>query len=218
MALFPGNVHRAGDRFLSLAVAVREAPILTSFLLALAIQRSSRVVEFAVEQWQSTPKMQIEDAYKWLFHATLGGEHAVTDDSGPRQWLDREWATLGKPLPGEREVVPLTQDGKLVRVNLRPYKARGGDKEMLLAIFVASARRFHAERRMFVAEWQDLGRRLRRGPILRLRYPDWVRLDRKASSDGYPAIDHSSKYERAYHPAYRVMVGSELTAQTKARL
>src|SRR5262245_56083851 len=88
-------------------------------------------IDFAFAGWQPTPKMEIEDAYKWLFHATLGGEHAVTDDEGPRQWLDREWATLGPPLAGEKEVVPLTVDGKLIRLNLRPYKARGGDKEML---------------------------------------------------------------------------------------
>jgi len=150
----------------------------------------------------------MEDAYKWLFHATLGGEHAVTDDSGPRQWLDREWETLGKPLPGEREVVSLTPDGKLVRVNLRPYKAKGGDKEMLLAIFVASARSFHADRNVFVHEWRALGERLRKGPVLGLRYPAWVRLDKSVSSSGYPAIDHTIAFERQYRPAYRVVLGS----------
>jgi hypothetical protein len=163
---------------------------------------------FAFSQWRSTPRMGIEDAYKWLFHATLGGEHAVTDDDGPRQWLEREWKTLGPPMPGEKEVTPLTPDGRLIRVNLRPYRAGGGDEEMLLAVFVASARGFHADRRVFVDVWEGLGRRLKGGPFQRLRYPEWVRLDRETATVGYPAIDHSSDYERTYHPAYRVVLGS----------
>jgi hypothetical protein len=150
--------------------------------------------------------MEIEDAYKWLFHATLGGEHAVRDDSGPRAWLDREWDVIGEPLPGEANVVELRPDGKIVRVNLRPYKAAGGDKETMLQVFVASARRFHAERVVFETAWSALGERLKEGPIGRIDRSGWVRLDHEARAEGYPAIEHSENYLRAQNPAYRVVL------------
>jgi len=151
--------------------------------------------------------MEIEDAYKWLFHATQGGEHAVTDDSGPRAWMDGEWRTLtggrAEPL-----VQKLTPDGRLVRINLRPYKASGGDKEMILSVFVASARQFRARRQVFVREWQGLGDLLKRRAISRITYSDWARLDREAKPRGYPAWGHSDTYERIYRPAYRVVLST----------
>jgi len=171
-------------------------------LLALSL------LDFSAGQWKFMPEMRAEDAYKWLFHATLGGEHAVLDEDGPRKWLDQEWASLGPPLPGEPEVVRLDPEGRLIRVNLRPFKRRGGDKEMLLAIFVASAQSFHADKSKFVREWKSLGSRLRVHPIGRIRFEDWKHLDQETARAGYPAIDHSAMYEKAYSPAYRVILGS----------
>ena len=151
--------------------------------------------------------MRIEDAYKWLFHATMGGEHAVTDDAGPRSWMDREWGGLSLPLRSEPESQPLRPDGKIVRVNMRPYKARGGDSEMLLAVFVESAKRFKSDKKEFVREWQALGLFLRAAKVGHLSATSWAKLDREMLPLGYPAIHHSAEYEKVYRPAYRVVLG-----------
>lgn len=177
-------------------------------MLVCAFVLSQTLLDHAFDHWRSTPEMRVEDAYKWLFHATLGGEHAVTSESGPRAWLDREWSGLGDPLKGEREVVPLTPDGSLVRVNLRPYKARSGDKEMLLWAFVLSAERFRADRSAFVREWGALGARLEGCAFGHLTFSAWSRLDRRVRGEGFPAIHHSAEYESKYRPAYRVVLRS----------
>jgi len=130
----------------------------------------------------------------------------VTDDEGPRQWLDGEWPTVGKPMPGEPEIVELRPDGKLIRVNLRPFKARGGSKEGVLKVFVASAKAFKADKKSFILEWNALGLRLKSHGIGRMRFRDWHKLDKETKPLGYPAIDHSEGYEKAYKPAYRVML------------
>lgn len=170
--------------------------------------RSQRLLDFAIRSWAATPKMEIEDAYKWLFHATQGGEHAVLDDEGPRQWLDSEWRGLAPASPGEPEVVALDPHGGLLRVNLRPYRSGRGDREMLLAIFVESAKRFKADKKSFRGVWDLLGVTLQRRSVLRLGHRDWKRLDLKCAKRGYPAIEHSAAYLRAYRPAYRVVLGS----------
>ncbi|MBI5707047.1 MAG: hypothetical protein HZC36_08670 [Armatimonadetes bacterium] len=169
---------------------------------------SQRLLDFAIRSWAATPKMEIEDAYKWLFHATQGGEHAVLDEEGPRQWLDSEWRGLAAPSPGEPEAVALDPNGGLLRVNLRPYRTGGGDREMLLAVFVESARRFRADRRSFRSVWDLLGVTLKRRSLLRLSHWDWKQLDLRCVRLGYPAIGHSAAYIRTYRPAYRVVLGS----------
>ncbi|HSI72224.1 MAG TPA: hypothetical protein VK934_03535 [Fimbriimonas sp.] len=170
------------------------------------------LLTFSIVEWRKTPEMRIEDAYKWLFHATLGGEHAVTDDTGPRRWMDREWASLGRPFRSEPEVVPLRPDGNIVRINLRPYKAKGGDREMVLALFVESAKRFRTDKSDFVREWIGLGKALKRRKVGKLDISAWTKLDANLKPHGYPAIDHSWSYERSYRPAYRVVL-RELLAE-----
>lgn len=152
--------------------------------------------------------MRIEDAYKWLFQATLGGEHAVHDLKMVRDWLESEWKTLGKPAPSEPLLVPLDPVHKLVRLNLRPFKAQGGTKAQVLALFVSSAKTFHGDRKAFVREWDTLRDRLQGSPIGRIDLAAWTRLDGETSKQGYPAIDHSAEYERAAKPAYRVVLSS----------
>jgi hypothetical protein len=164
---------------------------------------------FAEAALRSDPEVRIEDAYKWLYHATRGGEHAIRDETAANAWLEREWASLGPPEPGESLVVPLRADGGLVRLNLRPFRARGGRPEDLLASFLRSARSFRQDRGGFEAAWRDLGRRLAARPSGHLDADAWRVLDAEARAKGFPAWHHSAAYAAARHPAYRVLTGDE---------
>ena len=164
------------------------------------------LLRYSLPQWRREPDFQMEDAYKWLFHATQGGDHAVQDDSGPRRWMEREWKTLDRPKPGEPRVVKLDPEGRMLRVNLRPYRASGGESEMLLAVFVASAKQFRPKKDRFVVVWRQLGDHLKQHREGNLTYPAWRRLDGQTKKLGYPAIDHSAAYERSAKPAYRVIL------------
>jgi len=175
-------------------------------MLAVSLLPAPTLLDHAFEQWKATPEMRIEDAYKWLFHATLGGEHAVTNTDGPRRWMDREWVTLRASQKDEAEITNLTPDGSVIRVNLRPYKDSGGDKEMLLWAFVFSAERFNANKSDFIEAWNELGSALRHKPIGYLTISEWYRLDRETIPLHYPAIHHSPEYEKKYKPAYRVVL------------
>jgi hypothetical protein len=164
----------------------------------------SQILDFCIAAWAREDAFHIEDAYKWLYHATLGGEHAIADEQHVRRWMDREWSALGPPRPNEPMTVSLRPDGRLLRLNLRPFKAAGGSKEDALAGFIESARSFHADRQEFLVEWRELGARLEGGPIGGLTLEEWKRLDSAARPD-YPAIHHSQGHEIACEPAYRVL-------------
>ena len=160
---------------------------------------------FFLAQARAEPEVRVADAYKWLVHATRGGEHAVASAFAARQWLDQEWATLGPPQPDEPLWVPLADDGRIGRLNLRPYRAQGGAPEPLLAAFLASAESFDASPSRFRAAWNALGRALKQNSQGYLTYSDWRRLDREMRAQGYPALHHSPEYEQSRQPAYRVL-------------
>ena len=160
---------------------------------------------FFLEQARADPEIRIEDAYKWLFHSTRGGEHAVANEFAVRKWLENEWATLGPPQPNEPLWTPLAADGRIGRLNLRPYKARGGSPDALHAAFVEGARSFDASPARFRRAWNALGRELKKQPVGHLTAADWRRFDRDLRAQGYPACHHSDAYAEARRPAYRVL-------------
>jgi hypothetical protein len=167
------------------------------------------LLPFALDFFAADPETRIEDAYKWLFQAASGGEHAIPDEESARSWLEQEWASLGKTLPGEPLEVPLRPDGALVRLNLRPYRDRGGNPDELLRAFLRSARSFAPEPGLFRASWAALGKALVAHPLGPLNEEEWRRLDAAMLVSGYPAVHHSRAYTAARHPAYRVLTKEE---------
>lgn len=165
--------------------------------------------EFLLAQVRVDPAMRIEDAYKWLHQATRGGEHAIANEEAARQWLAEEWTTLGPPQSNESLWTPLTSDGRVGRLNLRPFRACGGTPEALLAAFLVSAKSFDENPGRFRTEWIALGRALEKNPQGHLTRAEWKRLDVLARKDGYSARHHSAKYEQTRQPAYRVLTAEE---------
>ncbi len=155
------------------------------------------------------PDAGIEDAYKWLFQAARGGEHAAPSEEAARAWLEAEWARLGAPLPGEPLVVPLRPDGAVVRLNLRPFKAAGGDPNALLRAFLSSARSFAPDPGLFVTAWRAFGRSPSDGGANGWDAAAFEELDRSSEKTGWPARHHSRGYAEARQPAYRVLTGEE---------
>ena len=104
--------------------------------------------------------------------------------------------------------MPLTLDGRIGRLNLRPYRAQGGAPDALLAAFLADAKSFDASPARLRAAWRALGRDLKKQPVGHLTWAEWQRLDREMRARDYPANHHSPEYERARQPAYRVLTGA----------
>lgn len=165
------------------------------------------LLDFALPLWSAESEIRIEDAYKWVYQATRGAEHAIPDEESARDWLESEWQTLNEPKPNEPLWQPLSPDGEIVRLNLRPFRARGGRMDDLLAAFVESSRKFDKNQSNLKAVWTELGKRLKQKPIGAIRWKDWTSLDRKIRLSGYPSIHHSESFKRVNQPAYRVLSG-----------
>jgi hypothetical protein len=150
------------------------------------------------------PLAGAEDLYKFLHQAVYGPGHAIPNPEAAAKWLEREIGTLGPPLDDEGRCEALGGGPPLVRVNLRPFVANGGDSGLLLDAFVASANRERGSpQRMKVvlslaaSYVQCAGR----GELA----PDLKALSAELAEKEYPAIHHSETYAGTYQPAYRVV-------------
>jgi hypothetical protein len=144
------------------------------------------------------PAMQIQDVYKLLYQAALGSEHAISNAEGARQWLERELAEIGTGME-EVTIDPISVDGQIVRVHLRPFIAEGGDPENLLNAFVRTANEFHGNRNTLEDFWVS-ATEMQWFPAA-----DMNTFIESVRAQNHPAMHHSAEYERMYRPAYRVV-------------
>lgn len=157
------------------------------------------------------PDAQAEDIYKFLHQALFGPGHAVSDRTAAMDALARDIEGLGPPLPGEEPCRLLGGALRLIRVNLRPFVAGGGDPGKLLDAFVATAGDVHSEPRQMDETIEVVAKWLRSDDRKQLA-GDLERLGRKLAEKGYPAIHHSETYREAYSPAYRVVSAERAAA------
>lgn len=150
------------------------------------------------------PRLEIQDLYKLIFQASFGSEHAVGDVEVARRRLMHELHELTHG-PEEPMADPISPDGRLVRLNLRPYLANSGDLAALLEAFVRTAREHRGADVTLQRYWRYAEHMATVG--LLAFAPEALRgFFAQIQSEGFPAVHHSPAYTTAYRPAYRVIL------------
>ena len=158
-----------------------------------------------MEQAQRRPRWQPQDMYKLAYQAALGSEHAAPSESAARRWLEMEIAGLGDG-PDEPLLETISPDGRLVRVNLRPYLASGGDLERLLGAFLHTAAAWRGEMAV-LQQYIDWAIELAGLAEFSIPPAEMAAFFKCMAEVGFPAAHHSPEYRDAYRPAYRVVMG-----------
>ena len=168
-----------------------------------------------IEYHLQRPGFAAEDLYKLLYQGTLGVEHLLVDMDQSRQRLQHEWdaqpAERGEPL-----YEPVSPDLRLVRLNIRPYKAMGSSWQDLWDLFCATAAEFHGEKNNFIVLWQQSLQWIDQGRIP-LDPKAAAELDAVMQPQGYPAVHHSAGYRAANRPAYRIVLSHFLINAVNGR-
>ncbi|HTS53862.1 MAG TPA: hypothetical protein VMH26_11355 [Burkholderiales bacterium] len=163
--------------------------------------------ELLAHHFQRYPRMELVDVYKLLHQAAMGSGHAFDDPADARARLIAEVSKLDEG-PDDPVADPISPDGKLARIHLRPYVAAGHSVDLLLDAFVQTARAYPAAPDRLERFCGCLGDLAAAGGISLPR--DEVEHYFKAvAGRGYPVVHHSQAYREAYRPAYRV-VGLDL--------
>ena len=150
------------------------------------------------------PAMEPADAYKLLYQGILGPEHLVASPEAFAGQLRAEYSAVE---PGESEPLwePIRPDGALGRVNLRPFKARGGDVERLIVTCLETAGRVWGTPAELRAAWATFVELCRSGRWPAFPLAGVLALSDRLAAEGLPPIHHSAAYRQAYQPAYRLV-------------
>jgi hypothetical protein len=150
------------------------------------------------------PAAEPRDIYKLLYQGVLGPEHLIDSPDDLAAKLRQE---LDSVAPDENEPLwePLRSDGLLGRLNLRPFKARGGDPDRLLEVCLRTAFLRWGTPEELKRAWDTFATLAREGTWPSIRPARVDALTRYLILHNYPATHHSSLYRRSYAPAYRVV-------------
>jgi hypothetical protein len=150
------------------------------------------------------PRMSEADVYKFVHQAAFGNGHLMSDEAAARQYLISE---IGSVTADEKEplVDYISPDGSVVRVNLRPFKARGLDVTKLGDVMIESSKKFTPNPEVLTGWWTEIV-----DAASRRQLPFDAALLRTfgaaRQAEGYPAVHHSEQYGERYRPAYRVVL------------
>jgi len=148
------------------------------------------------------------DVYKLLFQGIMGPKHLLGNPESAKEYLRREWDSSA-PVKGEPLFEPVSTDGLVLRVNIRPCKYHTGNYLVLWEALYQSAFRFNEDLALFIKTWQDFYQLVQENR-LSFSTKKIAELDGQAKNKNYPAMHHSREYNRANKPAYRLLVREEL--------
>jgi len=186
----------------------------TGFVLTLALVlplgqqsipagRIRSIVPVVLDQTSRHPRMEPADIYKLVYQAAMGNEHFMADTSEMMGYLVDELKSVEADTSEPLEEI-ISPDSMLVRLNLRPFKARGGDPRSLLSAMVQTSNGFEASRQTLV-QWLEELRRPAAATLIGFSPDSLAKYFQQMRSSNYPAAHHSKQYETAYRPAYRVI-------------
>jgi hypothetical protein len=154
-------------------------------------------------QFERYPGMQPDDLYKLLYQGAMGCEHAIDDPAVIRKYLMHELQELSER-HGEPLFEPISPDGDIVRVNLRPFIEMNMDIELLLQAFLATATK-HKGDPSLLRSFLGYAFLAAKKKFIPLSPDSLADLFDELEALDFPAIHHSVEYERLYAPAYRVV-------------
>jgi len=155
-------------------------------------------------QCKRYPMMETQDLYKLIHQASMGSEHAVQDLDVTRAFLEREVNELTDGPEDPLEDI-ISADGRIARINLRPYLASNASLEILFRAFIRTANEFEGSTtrlkryRSYAEPLTDKGSFAFSHTALRTFFD-------QMEAQGFPAVHHSASYTSAYQPAYRVIL------------
>ncbi len=155
-------------------------------------------------QFKRYPLMEVQDLYKLIHQASMGSEHAVQDLDGTRNFLEREVHGLTEG-PDEPLQDIISPDGRIARINLRPYCALNASLEKLFEAFVRTANEFEGST-LKLKRYCSYAELLTGDDSFSFSHTDLRTFFDQMEVQGFHAVHHSASYTMAYQPAYRVVL------------
>jgi len=156
------------------------------------------------------PLMEVQDLYKLVYQAALGAEHAAMTQDAVHNYLMQELSGLVEG-PTEPPVDPISPDGRILRVHLRPLIQSGNDPLKLSRAIWESAQAYHGTAAVLTQYWQA-ARQLAQVGDIPISPAELDRYFSDRQGTDFPPVHHSAGYRKAYRPAYRIILKEYIKA------
>ena len=177
--------------------------LLFSIIMCSDLEEKHSFQTIIKNQLKKYPEMQVQDLYKLAFQAAMGSAHFALDSVKAYNYLEYELQKVNADST-ETLIEEIAPQGKVVRINLRPFKALSGDKEKLSNAFMQTAHKFKSSTKNLETYCQALIDLAEKKQIqFTVDELDSFFADMRKKS--FPAVHHSEKYREKYNPAYRVI-------------
>ena len=186
-------------------------------LLLVSCTQSDKGIETAVRnQLELYPEMTLQDLYKAFFQAELGPEHILADTTAAGEYLDYElMSTVNSQQSTENGETssmsnvlyePVGADSAFFRVHLCAVQQGKITRDELFSAFVDGALR---DRMPNLDKWADKWKMIesviKKMDLNLENYDKDKEMIGSILSSGNYAVHHSEKFNKLYHPHYRIV-------------
>jgi hypothetical protein len=172
------------------------------------MERNLRLQQILLSHMHRYPAWEVQDIYKLAHQATLGSEHGVSDRAHTSMQLEEEISRLSGELI-DPLIDPISVDGDIVRVHLRPYTHLKFPSRVLLEAFMQTAFRFRGSSDI-LEEYLVQIEELAQNSYLNVDHTSLEEFFSLMRNRGFPAVHHSKVFKQTYNPAYRVIARAYL--------
>ena len=157
---------------------------------------------FILKHIERYPKAQPRDIYKLIYQGVYGVGHILTGKAW--DYLQEEVGRIPiEDYPDRPLTEPVSPDGSMVRINLRPFIRLTLSLDDLFTVMTASAD-VEGDDERFIELWRVFVDLVETGEIemgLEMVKEIQDSIDRR----GIKPMHHTEPYRQAYYPAYRVV-------------
>jgi hypothetical protein len=177
-------------------------------MIRISTDFDSSFFEILLAHERRYPLWQVQDLYKLAHQAALGSEHAVLSPEFAKRALEVEiqCTSAGNDEP---LVDPLSGDGEIVRIHLRPFLNAGLLVPKLLDAFLLTAANFIGSIEMLQL-YLTQAKKLASEKQIAMDVTDLAKFEVTMRGKGFPAVHHSELFKKNYQPAYRVVARNYL--------
>ena len=146
--------------------------------------------------------MRPRDFYKLIYQGVFGVGHILSDKT--KDYLVEEAHRVNLNDYLNRELLePVSPDGSIVRIYLRPFMRRKLDLEKLYKVILRTAD-LQGNQKEFLERWRIFLDMVESGEII-LDKSELNEVQADMYSKGLKPMHHTDAYREAYYPAYRVV-------------
>ena len=148
------------------------------------------------------PEIESQDVYKLLYQGVYGVGHILSEKAWDRLIEESERINIEDHLE-DPLTEPVSPDGTMIRVNLRPYLRQKMSLEKLYDAMIISAD-VPVDDDKFLDYWHEF-KSMVREENLEFNWEKIREIDNSLSNESPKPRHHTQVYRIAYYPAYRVV-------------